>query len=83
MSENHVFDLFVFTNFTYFPFNKKHREKALAERQQTNADLAAKIAAMESKLLRGGKDVVTHTREQEQELNRHKLIQAEQERKER
>ncbi|XP_078494760.1 kinesin family member 3B [Ciona intestinalis] len=55
----------------------------LKRQQEAKDELTAKIKAMQSKLLVGGRTIVDHTNEQERELEERRLLLAEQRRKER
>lgn len=53
------------------------REQTLIKERQAKEALAAKIKAMEGKLLSGGNDIVTHTTEQQRALEqrRHEIAE--------
>ncbi len=53
------------------------RQGELQKKQREQEALNAKIRAMESKLLIGGKSIVDHTNEQERELEKRRLKLAE------
>ncbi|KAL5007549.1 hypothetical protein ScPMuIL_016355 [Solemya velum] len=59
------------------------REKKLGKEKEAKDSLAAKIKAMESKLLMGGKNIVDHTNEQQRALEQRRHEISEQKRKER
>lgn len=51
----------------------QHRQSELQKKQKAQEALNAKIRAMESKLLIGGKSIIDHTNEQERELEKRRL----------
>ncbi|CAH1786360.1 unnamed protein product [Owenia fusiformis] len=61
----------------------REKEERLAKEQQAQEALNAKIKAMESKLLCGGKNIVDHTNEQQRALEQRRKEISEQQRKER
>ena len=61
----------------------KDREEKLKHEREAKEALNAKIKAMESKLLMGGKNIVDHTNEQQKALEQRRMEIAEQKRKER
>nr|AUN27682.1 kinesin-like protein KIF3B [Phascolosoma esculenta] len=61
----------------------EEKEKKLQKEKEAKEALAAKIKAMESKLLTGGKNIVDHTNEQQRELDQRRREIAEQKKRER
>nr|CAB3259106.1 kinesin family member 3B [Phallusia mammillata] len=62
---------------------KEEKLKELEEQKKAKKTLAAKIEAMQSKLLVGGKTIIDHTNQQEREIEARRRQLAEQTRKER
>ena len=46
----------------------EEQKKAIEHQQEERREMSHKIQQMESKLIKGGKDIITHTTEQEQIL---------------
>ncbi|XP_071795698.1 kinesin-II 95 kDa subunit-like [Asterias amurensis] len=68
---------------TKFLQELQHRQEQLKKQQEARDALEAKIRAMESKLLVGGKSIMDHTEEQDRQLEQRRLELAEKTRIER